>query len=54
MKTVAIFYFSGTGNTEIVAGMIKQKLSELQYDVTLIRIEDDFLKHLLYCILNMK
>lgn len=40
MKSAAIFYFSGTGNTEIVAGMLRDELSRLQYEVDLIRIED--------------
>ena len=35
-----IYYFSGTGNTEIVANMINQGLSNYQYNVTVIRIED--------------
>ena len=40
MKSVAIYYFSGTGNTSIVADMIKDELSKYQYEVDLIRIED--------------
>ena len=40
MKSVGIFYFSGTGNTEIVAEMIKESFVQRQYSVDLIRIED--------------
>lgn len=40
MKSVAVYYFSGTGNTEIIANMIKEAFSEHQYSVDLIRIED--------------
>jgi len=40
MKSVGIYYFSGTGNTEIVAKMIKEEFCHHQYEVDLIRIED--------------
>lgn len=40
MKSVVIYYFSGTGNTEIVTNMVKEGLSNYQYNVTVIRIED--------------
>lgn len=40
MKSVALYYFSGTGNTEIVAKMIKEELEKLEYCVDFIRIED--------------
>lgn len=44
MKTVAIYYFSGTGNTAIVAGMIEAEFLHRGVAVTLMRIED-FLKN---------
>ena len=40
MKSVVIYYFSGTGNTEIVANMVNEELSNYEYNVTIIRIED--------------
>lgn len=40
MKSAVVYYFSGTGNTEMVANMIKAELSRNEYDVDLIRIED--------------
>lgn len=40
MKSVVIYYFSGTGNTEIIANMLKDGFSTQQYTVDLIRIED--------------
>ncbi|WDV45183.1 EFR1 family ferrodoxin [Clostridiaceae bacterium M8S5] len=40
MKSVVIYYFSGTGNTEIVADMFKNEFSKNNYNITLIRIED--------------
>lgn len=40
MRTAGIFYFSGTGNTEIVARMVREELIKLQYAVDLYRIED--------------
>ena len=40
MKSVAVYYFSGTGNTKIIAEMIAASLAELECKVDLIRIED--------------
>lgn len=40
MKSAGIFYFSGTGNTEIVAEMIRDAFIRDQYSVDLIKIED--------------
>jgi flavodoxin/ferredoxin len=40
MKTVGIFYFSGTGNTEIIAEMIREAFAEQAYKVDMIRMED--------------
>jgi flavodoxin/NAD-dependent dihydropyrimidine dehydrogenase PreA subunit len=40
MKSVGIFFFSGTGNTELVAEMVSEKFSEFKYQVDLMRIED--------------
>lgn len=40
MKSVVIYYFSGTGNTEIVTKIIKEEFSNYQYNVMVIRIED--------------
>ena len=40
MKSVVIYYFSGTGNTEIVVNMVNEELSNYEYNVTVIRIED--------------
>jgi len=40
MKQAVIYYFSGTGNTELVAEMIDEELTKCQYSVHLIRIED--------------
>lgn len=40
MKSVVIFYFSGTGNTELVSNMVKEELSKRQCTVEIIRIED--------------
>lgn len=40
MKSVIIYYFSGTGNTKIVADMIKKEFTKNQYNVDVIRIED--------------
>jgi flavodoxin len=31
MKNAVIFYFSGTGNTELVAGMLRDELEKRQY-----------------------
>jgi flavodoxin/ferredoxin len=51
IKSVIIYYFSGTGNTEIVANMIKDEFAEQQYIVDLIRIEDVMKNNLM---LNLK
>ncbi|WP_105619028.1 EFR1 family ferrodoxin [Vallitalea okinawensis] len=40
MKSVVVYYFSGTGNTEIVANMLKKAFEESEVTLTLIRIED--------------
>ncbi|HEX2937859.1 MAG TPA: EFR1 family ferrodoxin [Ruminiclostridium sp.] len=40
MKTAVIFYFSGTGNTELVACMLRDTLSKREYVTELIRMED--------------
>lgn len=40
MKSIVIFYFSGTGNTEIVANMIKDEFSNREYHVDIMKIED--------------
>jgi ferredoxin len=40
MKTIGIFYFSGRGNTELVADIIRDKFEELGCTVDLIRMED--------------
>ncbi|MBN1775773.1 MAG: EFR1 family ferrodoxin [Clostridiales bacterium] len=40
MKSVGIFYFSGTGNTEIIAEMIREAFAERDYQIDLIRMED--------------
>lgn len=40
MKSVVIYYFSGTGNTEIVANMFKEEFSRNNCTVDVIRIED--------------
>ncbi|HEX2945742.1 MAG TPA: EFR1 family ferrodoxin [Clostridia bacterium] len=40
MKSAGIFYFSGTGNTEIVAKMISDSFVRHEYSVDLIKIED--------------
>ena len=40
MKTVALFYFSGTGNTKIVAGMFKDAFTRQGYCVDMMRMED--------------
>jgi flavodoxin/ferredoxin len=46
MKSVMIYYFSGTGNTEIVANMIKEGFTNYQYNVSVIKIEDVLNKNL--------
>jgi len=40
MKSIVVYYFSGTGNTEIVTNMVKEEFTRLKYNITLIRIED--------------
>lgn len=40
MKAVVIYYFSGTGNTALVAGMFRQSFTELGLTVDLVPIED--------------
>ena len=40
MKSAVIYYFSGTGNTEIVARMIKEAFLQNDYSIDLVRIED--------------
>lgn len=46
MKSVAIYYFSGTGNTELVANMIREEFIQLGYLPELIRMEDVLKKKL--------
>jgi ferredoxin len=46
MKTAGIFYFSGTGNTELVAVMLKEELEKRRYSAELIRMEDVLKKRL--------
>ena len=40
MKKIGIYYFSGTGNTEIIAEMARKEFEETGNAVELIRIED--------------
>jgi len=40
MKSIAIYYFSGTGNTALVANMLQETFVQLGCTVDLIRIED--------------
>jgi ferredoxin/flavodoxin len=40
MKSVIVYYFSGTGNTELVTNMIMEEFSKHDYNVDIIRIED--------------
>jgi Flavodoxins len=40
MKKIEVYYFSGTGNTEIVADLIKEGLANQGNKVSLLRIED--------------
>lgn len=40
MTTIGLFYFSGTGNTKLVAEMIRDAFIKLNYSVDLIRMED--------------
>jgi len=46
MKSIGIYYFSGTGNTALVANTIKETLVNLGYAVDLFRIEDILKNHL--------
>jgi len=39
-RSIGIFYFSGTGNTEIVASLLEKELKNLGSEVDLIKIED--------------
>ncbi len=39
-KSIGIFYFSGTGNTKLVAEMIREEFMNNGYEVDLIKIED--------------
>jgi flavodoxin/Pyruvate/2-oxoacid:ferredoxin oxidoreductase delta subunit len=40
MKSAVIYYFSGTGNTEIVAKKLTEEFRKREYNVDIIRIED--------------
>lgn len=40
MKRIGIFYFSGTGNTEIIARLLSESYERKQIEVELFRIED--------------
>lgn len=40
MKRIGIFYFSGTGNTEIIAKLLSKSYERKQIEVELFRIED--------------
>lgn len=40
MKACVVYYFSGTGNTDIVANMIKEEFLKQQCCIDLIKIED--------------
>lgn len=40
MKKIGIFYFSGTGNTEIIARLLAESYERNQVEVELFRIED--------------
>lgn len=40
MASIGIFYFSGTGNTELVAKIMKERFLELGCSVDLVRMED--------------
>lgn len=40
MKSVGLYYFSGTGNTALVANTVKETFVQLGYAVDLVRIED--------------
>lgn len=45
MNSIAIYYFSGTGNTEIVAGLIKDGMVNLGCEISMFRIEDSWREH---------
>ena len=40
MKKIGIFYFSGTGNTEIIARLLSKSYERKQIKVELFRLED--------------
>jgi len=40
LKTVGLYYFSGTGNTELVVKRIRDKFTQMGWNATLIKIED--------------
>jgi ferredoxin len=40
MKAAAVYYFSGTGNTEIIAKLVKEELVNQGFSVDLFRMED--------------
>lgn len=40
IKSIGIFYFSGTGNTEIVTNLLKKEFNEKGIDIELAKIED--------------
>lgn len=46
MKSVGLYYFSGTGNTALVANTVKETFIQLGYTVELVRIEDVMKKDL--------
>jgi ferredoxin len=46
MKSAVIYYFSGTGNTEIVAKKLTDEFKKREYNIDLIRIEDVLKKNL--------
>lgn len=46
MKSIGIFYFSGTGNTAVVANTVQEAFTQLGYTVDLLRIEDVLKKNL--------
>ena len=46
MKSVIIYYFSGTGNTELVANMVKEGFTNYKYKVSVVKIEDVLKKNL--------
>lgn len=40
MKSAVIYYFSGTGNTELVANMFREEFPKHEYNIDMIKIED--------------